>query len=1230
MLFKKIPFLFCLLLLFAVLPDTAPASHIQGQDLTYKCLNACTVRLCLSGYRSCDGINAFSNGIAWAPITPGCAPPTALAPMSQQVIVEVTEVCPGVQTTCTNLSSNISGVEEWFSYQDFDICAVPNCIYTLSWQHCCRNANITSGGSNAGMFTGVTTLNTNITPCNSSPQFSIVPVPYICQGQPYVFNQGATDADGDSLAYALGPCAVGPNQAYPYAPGYSPQQPMGPSWNVSLDPLTGDVTMTPQPGNPEVAVICIYVEEWRNGQLINTIVRDMQVNVIACTNNLPGIAPIANLSGATSTGSYSIQACAGNAISFDLSVTDVDVSDAHIFYWNQNVAGLTFTSGVQVDTVTGISPTATVNWTPTVPGIYTFLVTAKDDACPLPGNTQRTIVINVLGGTPGAALLAAPVGCTNVAFSANTGTAPTGPYTFQWSGDGNLNLNPGNTSAGFTHTFPGPGTYGVSLLLTDANGCSTVLADSVVIPNGPTADAGPDISLCSGNPVTLGSTNLPPGQTYTWSPATGLTNPTSATPTLNYTVSGPNPVTLNYTMTATSGFCTSIDYVTVVVYPTPSASVAGPSNICAGDAATLSASGGASYLWSDSSTTATITVNPSATTTYSVTALANGCASPPVQHTVAVSSGPSVIITGIDSVCLGGSVTLTAAGGSSWLWSTQETTPTITLNNVTAPTTVSVVASDNGCPGPPATFSVALHARPQADYTATAVCLGEEMAFTDRSALSTGSIIAWNWDFGDPASGSQNFSGTQNPIHQFSAPGLYNVELTVTGSNGCTDAFTRQVVVHAPPVAEFEAANVCDGASMVFADQSTANSGIVAWAWDFGTGASSNLPNPNHVFPGPGTYNVVLTVIDGNGCTSSRERTVQVHPNPVSDFFFTQHCFFTEARFFARSSLNDPLGTTLDQYQWDFGDPASGAENTAFGPNPVHVWASGPRTYNVTLTTVTSRGCTHAITLPVTVPVLPSIAVQGDTVCRGFPAELAVLGFPAGTELEWFYTPDATESFLRGETEWVTPPLDLTTVYYVAVRDADGCLSPKTGVIALVRPAPNVTISASHPVVEIPNALVEFHITQVYNGPLTSAVWSFGDGATADATDPVHEYTETGTFAVSLLLTNAFGCQSEQIWPQYVTVDQRVNMFIPNAFSPNGDGVNDVFNVVTRLITDFEIAIYDRWGKLIYQARNQEFGWNGQDGAGDPAPEGAYVYVVQAVDWDGNSVRRSGSVTLLR
>jgi gliding motility-associated-like protein len=1236
---KRILLLSTACLFFAaamVLPKATKASHNMGVDLNYECINACTIRVFLRGYRYCPGIPSISNFLTFTAQTPGCGQPQSLGPISTQVITEVTPVCPGFPTGCTQPGAAVGGVEEYFSYQDFNICNVPNCIFTISWSDCCRNPTITSltNAGSQGIAISATTLNTNIVPCNSSPQFSNPPVPYICQGQPFTFNQGASDPEGDSLAYSIGPCfQTAPNQQVTYAPGYSQIAPLGPTWNVTMNAVTGDITVLPVPGNGNITgVLCVYVAEYRNGQLINTIVRDIQMTVISCPNNtLPSTTGITNVTGGAVSGPFSVTMCAGNQLNFQIPTTDPDPGQVLTVFWNQNIPGATFTnsSGSQVDTLTGTTPTAYFSWTPPTTGVYSFLITIRDNACPIRGQNQFTVTINVVGGLPGAGITATPTGCTNVTLNANPGNGNTGPYQYVWSGDGNLNVNPNNTLQTLNHTYPGPGTYNVSVQITDSYGCVSTLSSVVVIPNGPTSDAGPDVSICSGLSIDLGSTTLPPGQTYSWFPATALSATNISNPTFQFTLPGAAPQTFNYTVTATSGFCTAIDYVTVVVYPTPTATISGNLNICNGQSTTLTAAGGSSFLWSTGETTASITVSPTQSTTYSVIVNGNGCASAPAQATVNVSNGPTVIITGVDSVCPGGSTVLTAAGGSAWLWNTGATTQSITLTNVLNPTTVSVVASQNGCPGPAATYTVYMHAKPVADFANTTVCVGNATTFQDLSTVAIGGpsgVTAWNWNFGDPLSLSNNQSQLQNPTHTFTDAGTYTVQLIIDSYNGCSDTVTRSVIVNPLPVVDFTFEDQCDGTPVQFVNTTTSLSPITTWSWNFGDGNTSTLQNPFNLFPGPGLYNVTLTATNANGCTNSRTKTVVIFPNPVAEFSWDHSCWNSITTFNSEATLVDPNGTTLDVHAWNFGDPGSGANNTSSQVDPVHNF-SGPGTYNVTLTVTTSRGCVNTVTIPVNVPAVALPIPTHDTICYGEQATIyAANPDPNIGTLEWFYTNTGGENaFAFGTNMIITPPLDVTTVYYVGLRDIDGCLSPKVPVFAYVRNLPIAGITVNSQTLDLPNALAEFNVVDEVYGPMVSYFWDFGDGSTSNEMNPVHQYTEEGVYDVTLTIVNADGCQRVLSYPQYITVNKTVHIFVPTAFTPNGDGLNDYFEVVTVLITQFHIDIYDRWGKLVYSSDDMSFKWSGKD-----MTEDAYTYVINATEWSGGKVRKSGTVTIVR
>lgn len=1200
--------------------------------MTYVCdpNDPCVVTVEIRGYRECS-LPIAINGFNFVPMTQNCPLPVPLEPWPVEVETEITPTCPQVESDCVDPASPIRGIVEWYYSRRYDICNSQNCLFELTYSACCRNWALTSvaNGGATSMYVGNATLNTNISPCNNSPQFSNPPVPFVCQGQPFTFNQGATDPDGDSLAYSLGDCFQGPNNPVQYNLGYSAQNPLGPSWQVSINPVSGDITMLPVPGNIEVGLICVFVEEWRNingvPTLINTIVRDAQVTVIPCNNVLPSSPGITNLTAGNQIGPWEMSICAGVPFSFDLPTVDPDLGQSHTFYWNENLAplGATFENGSQQDTILGVTPTGTFSWTPALPGTYTATFTVWDDACPYMGFNQYTVIINVVGGFLNPGIQTTLTGCTNVNLAADPGTSNTGPYSYQWTGDGNLNQNPNANQQSLTHTYPGPGSYNVQLEITDGQGCTVQIDDVVVIASGPTADAGPDVTLCSGEAYELGAAPIT-GQTYQWNPSPGLSDPNASNPTFSMLNTGASPVTYNFAVYATSGFCTAVDYVTVVVNPAPVGSITGDPNICPGDAATLTASGGTSYQWSTGSNTASISVSPSTTTTYSVIPIANGCLGQPVPFTVAVLPEPTAIIVGEDSVCPGQDVDLTAYGGTSWQWSTGDVGQTISLANVTGSTTVTVIPSENGCVGDPVPFLVDVYPLPVVDFSSTAVCDGNATEFMDLSQPNSGSISSWTWDFGDPSNG--NGSTSQNPSHIYANAGTYQASLTVQSSQGCLNSVSLPVVVNALPEVDFEAGKICDGEVAAFSDQSLSNAGISSWSWDFdGLGASNN-PNPSFAFPNPGPYNVSLEVSDLNGCTSTGIQTVFVHPIPVPDFSWENLCFNSSTEFTSLSSLNDPYGTTLDLHEWSFGDPASGPENSSNAVDPSHGYASSGA-YPVSLTVTSSQGCSASLTQIVDLEAF-SLPVQGATVCAGFGGRLEA--FPTGPSQVpvWFLSANGGNALHTGNV-FDAPPTASSTVYWVAVVDEEGCFSNRTPVFLNVHPRANIAVSIGSYEADLPNAIVEFSAEQLGGDPIAAWNWSFGDGGASNAASPVHQYVEEGLYDVSLQVQDVNGC-SQEFAPGQVRVNKFIALFVPNAFTPNGDGINDVFRIETRLFTDLDIQIFDRWGKLIFESGNLNFEWPGTDARGEPAAEGVYTYKIIGLDFVGETHHRAGTVTLFR
>ncbi|MBK9734403.1 MAG: DUF11 domain-containing protein [Saprospiraceae bacterium] len=362
-----------------------------------------------------------------------------------------------------------------------------------------------------------------------------------------------------------------------------------------------------------------------------------------------------------------------------------------------------------------------------------------------------------------------------------------------------------------------------------------------------TVNPSPIINITGGNICNGGSSALlaSGGGTYLWN--TGATTAgINVNPIIN--------TTFTVTVTNTNG-CSGTATKLVTVNPLPTVSVTGTNIVCRNSSTTLTASGGVSYIWSNSATTAAITVTPLATTTYTVTATdINGC-SASASRTVTVNTLPAVAITGQNVICLGGSTSLTASGGTTYLWSTSATTAVISVTP-TVTTTYTVTATDgNGCSGT-ANRTVTVNPLPSADITGNNVlCLNQSTTLTASGGVS----YLWS-------TSATTTAITVTPL----VTTTYSV--TVTAANGCTNTAQRIVRINPLPTVSIAGTDVlCTGASTTL----TASGNGASYVWSTGatTAAISVMPATTT------TYTVTAT---GGGCTNTATRTVTVNSLPTA------------------------------------------------------------------------------------------------------------------------------------------------------------------------------------------------------------------------------------------------------------------------------------------------------------------------------------------------------------
>ncbi|MFT6166729.1 MAG: gliding motility-associated-like protein [Vicingaceae bacterium] len=569
---------------------------------------------------------------------------------------------------------------------------------------------------------------------------------------------------------------------------------------------------------------------------------------------------------------------------------------------------------------------------------------------------------------------------TPITFT-NLTTIAGGPLTYSWDfGDGSA----ASTQTSPTHSYAAAGTYNVILTATSGQGCDSILSQSITI-TFPNADAGANQAICPGGSAPIGGTpTTASGNTVVWSPAAGLSSITALNPIAS-------PVnTTTYTVTVTDGNgCTNTAQVDVVVIPFPNANAGGPKSVCFGSGVQIGGipTGpiGATYAWSSNPTgftsiIANPTVSPTVNTTYTViVTIGSGTTCSDTDNAlVIVNSLPTADAGPNRNICPGASVQIGVAPSAGFTYSW---TPTTGLSNAnianpiatpTSPTTYTVVITETatGC-FDDAVMDVFFNSVPTPAFTVDKTCINQITEFTDASTIATGTITTWTWDFDDLGATST----AQNPTHQFSASGTYQVKLVATSNLGCKDSITVPVVIDPKPTVDFTFANLCLNNSTQFTDGSTIGSGAVnTWSWDFDGLGSSVLQNPSFTFPAAGTYDVKLVSGSGAGCLDSITKQIIINPLPTADAGTDQGICNT----FSVVIGGSPTSSTPNvSYSWD--NSASLDNSTIANPTATPVVTTR---YSLTVTENTTS-CFDTSSVLITVNPIPVVNFTVADTCVG-------------------------------------------------------------------------------------------------------------------------------------------------------------------------------------------------------------------------------------------------------
>lgn len=419
----------------------------------------------------------------------------------------------------------------------------------------------------------------------------------------------------------------------------------------------------------------------------------------------------------------------------------------------------------------------------------------------------------------------------------------------------------------------------------------------------------------------------------------------------------------------------------------------------------------------------------------------------------------------------------------------------------------------------------------------------------------------------------------------------------------------------------------CGDTRVTFINQSYQQSFISDFRWEFDldTGTVVNDINWNVAqdFETPGTYNGRLLLNPGTECGDTADILVNIFPDLEADFNFAYDtCVAGPVNFENLSYTNAEM---ITNYSWDFGDGAGSA-----GTDPIHTFASpGNKTVNLRITD--NNDCEAQVSKDIPYfPVPALIVVSPDAFTGCAPGDIFFdnLSTPINGAYDIFW------DFGDGESGTAISPTHTFTepgIFSVSLEIISpiGCQTDTTFTDLIeIEPSPvaDFVFSPDNP----DNFAPEVTFTDRSSGA-SRWFWDFNSVATSIEQNPAYSFRDTGKQEITLIVTHPSGCQDSVT--QIVDIAPQTTFFMPNAFSPNGDSVNDVFKGKGYLegIKQFELQIWNRWGQQVFITEDPLEGWNGRVGRnGKDAPPGMYLYHVKMTGPRGEPSEWTGYATLIR
>ncbi len=873
-------------------------------------------------------------------------------------------------------------------------------------------------------------------------------------------------------------------------------------------PPTASFTISPNPQCTNSPVtftntsIGVFIS---NGACINTVTTAWHITGPGATNLTSTSATYSN--SFTTPGVYTAELITGNPCGNDTLTQQFCIVAPPTAAFTLGPIGCAPVNVTTTNTSTGAGcGTLTYNWyvnnvwvsSATSPslsfnaaGSYTICLEVDNGPCPVQSVCQ-TIVIK---SPPTVSVSPVPSACgtLTVTPSAIFGNGGGTISAYQWTFTGgtpasSTNQNPPSVN------YASCGNYTISICATNECGttCGTTPANVYCLP---TANAGPNQTICDGTSTTLtgSASGGTAGYNYSWTPTATLNTPwnssTTATPV----------ATTTYTLQVSdANGCTDNDQVVITLIPAPIVNVVAPAPLCAGQSATITATGATTYSWSpsaglNSTNTATVIATPTITTTYTVTGTTGTCSD---QQTVIVTVYPLPVLTinpNPVTICVGSSTVLTVNGANTYTWSpstglnittgaTVTATPTITTTYTVLGTSVNLCTSTSTVIVTVTALPVVTASSP--DYT---ICNAQSTTLNGAGA----NTYSWN-----PTTGLTNPNSSST-----TASPTITTTYTLTGIIGANCSATDTVVINVLPLPNISVnppTPLCAGGSTIL----TATGGN-GFQWSPSTGLSQT--NGNNITANPSvTTTYTVTGNGANGCSASNTVIVVVNPLPVV-------VVNPPSPFICLGNSQSMTASGASTYTWNPSGNLSASTGAIVTATPLAVG-----TYTYTVVGTTGAGCTAQTTVQLGVNGLPNVTASSVdyTICFG---QSTILNAAGAVNYTW--TPNTGLSSSTGNTVTANPTT--TTTYTVTGTSGLNCNDDDT-VVVNVLPLPVIN---SNPV--NPNMCIGESISITLIGAVNYQ-WSPSTGL-SNTNGPTVTANPTVTTTYTVNVTGANGCTTQSL-----------------------------------------------------------------------------------------------------